>query len=82
MQLNFHRKIVKQKFKLDLLHYECSALNGENIDEAFNALCRNILQKIDDGIIEMDDDPLKKFIKPIGETDQQTEEQKYQCWQC
>jgi len=67
---------------LDLLHFECSALNGENIDEAFNALCRNILQKISDGIIQLDIDPLKKFIKPIGETDQLNDEQKYQCWKC
>ena len=66
-----------------MLHFECSALNGENIEEAFNSLCRNIIQKIDDGIIQMDEDPLKKHIKPIGESDQQNEEsQKYQCAKC
>ena len=69
-------------FILDLLHYECSALSGDNIEESFSALCRNILQKIDDGIIQMDDDPLKKFIKPIGELDQENDEQRYQCWKC
>lgn len=30
----------------------------------------------------MDDDPLKKFIKPIGENEQQIDETKYQCWGC
>ena len=66
-----------------MLYFECSALIGENIDEAFSALCRNIIQKINDGIIQLDRDPLKKFIKPIEETDQQNEElQKNQCWKC
>jgi hypothetical protein len=30
----------------------------------------------------MEDDPLKKYIKPIVETDQKNNEQKYQCGKC
>lgn len=35
----------------DILHLECSALNGENIDEIFSLLSKNILSKIDNGLI-------------------------------
>lgn len=36
----------------DLLYFECSALNGENIDEAFMSLTKNIICKIDNGVID------------------------------
>ena len=36
----------------DLLHFECSAYNGENVDEVFICLTKNIMNKIDNGIID------------------------------
>lgn len=36
----------------NLLHFECSALNGENINEIFNAISKQILVKIDLGTID------------------------------
>ena len=35
----------------NLLFLECSALSGENVDEAFLKLARTILQKVDDGCL-------------------------------
>ena len=43
-------------------------MSGENVEEAFNILCKNIIKKIEDGIISFDDNPLNKLIKPIQET--------------
>jgi len=69
--------------KLDLLYLECSALNGENIEEAFNLLGKNIIQKIEEGIIVLDDNPLKKLIKPtIDEEIQNDDANKYKCASC
>ena len=68
---------------IDLLHLECSALNGENIEEAFNLLCKNIIQKIEEGIIVLDDNPLKKLIKPtIDEENQNDDANKFRCNSC
>ena len=36
----------------NLLHFECSALNGENINEIFYALSKQILGKIESGTID------------------------------
>lgn len=37
---------------------------------------------MEDGIVQLDDDPLKKYIKPFVESDSTNEENKYQCWGC
>jgi hypothetical protein len=34
-----------------LIHLECSAFTGENIETIFNIMTKNILKKIDDGNI-------------------------------
>lgn len=36
----------------NLIHFECSALTGENIDEIFTTISKHIINKIDNGIIE------------------------------
>lgn len=36
----------------NLLHFECSAYTGENVDEIFITLSRHIINKIENGIIE------------------------------
>jgi hypothetical protein len=35
-----------------LIHYECSAYTGENLDEIFTSLTKHIINKIENGIIE------------------------------
>jgi hypothetical protein len=35
-----------------LIHYECSAATGDNVDEIFTSLTRHIINKIENGIIE------------------------------
>ena len=66
-----------------MLHLECSALNGENIEEAFNLLCKNIIQKIEEGVIVLDDNPLKKLVKPTIEEESQNEDaSKSRCASC
>lgn len=37
---------------LDLIHFECSAFSGENIDDIFTTLAKHIMTKVDNGIIE------------------------------
>ena len=36
---------------LDLIHFECSAANGDNIDEIFNGMTKHLINKIENGII-------------------------------
>lgn len=65
------------------MHFECSALNGENIEEAFNLLCKNIIQKIEEGVIVLDDNPLKKLIKPTNEDENISDDtNKSRCASC
>lgn len=35
-----------------MIHYECSAFTGENIDEIFTSVAKHVINKIDNGIIE------------------------------
>lgn len=42
-------------------YIETSALNGENVEEAFNMLTKNILVKIEQGLINTDDLKPKLF---------------------
>jgi GTPase SAR1 family protein len=37
---------------IDLIHYECSAYTGDNVDEIFNTVTKHIINKIENGIIE------------------------------
>jgi len=58
-------------------------LNGENIEQAFNLICKNIIQKIEDGIIVLDENPLKKLVRaPIEEEIQNEETNKSRCSSC
>ena len=38
--------------ELDLIHYECSAFAGDNVDEIFTSISKHIINKIENGIIE------------------------------
>ncbi len=35
-----------------MIHFECSAFSGDNVDEIFTNLTRHIINKIENGIIE------------------------------
>lgn len=48
---NFVRKTVSF-ILLDLIHFECSAFTGDNVDEIFTSLTKHIINKIENGIIE------------------------------
>jgi GTPase SAR1 family protein len=39
----------------NLLYFDCSALTGENINEAFNKISKTILQKIEDGKLKIEE---------------------------
>ena len=45
-----------------LIHFECSALSGENIEEAFAKTAKSILQKLKDGTIELEPKKIDNFI--------------------
>lgn len=46
----------------ELIHFECSAVTGENIEDVFMKTARTILQKIDDGQIIMEEKRIDNFI--------------------
>ncbi|MCQ2820201.1 MAG: hypothetical protein MJ252_23290 [archaeon] len=46
----------------NLIHFECSALSGENIEEVFGKTAKSILQKIKTGVIEMEEKKIDNFI--------------------
>ena len=39
----------------NLLYFDCSALTGENINEAFNKISKTILQKIEEGKLKIEE---------------------------
>ena len=45
-------KIKTWKNLLDLIHFECSAFTGDNVDEIFTSITKHIMNKIENGIIE------------------------------
>lgn len=54
MVLSLDKKTVKFKNNInliDLIHFECSAANGDNIDEIFNGITKHLINKIENGII-------------------------------
>ena len=50
----------------DLIYFECSAVTGENIEDVFMKTARSIMQKIEEGIIVMNEKKIDNFI--INET--------------
>lgn len=65
----------------DILHFDCSALNGENVEEAFYVLCKSILKKIQDGVLNLDDNPLNNIVTPFVE-EEKIEVSKNYCSNC
>lgn len=35
-----------------MIHFECSAFSGDNVDEIFTSLSKHLMNKIESGIIE------------------------------
>jgi len=58
----------------DLMHFECSAVTGENIDNIFHSISKSVITKVDEGIIELDDD--RKLREKIIDLDIPPEEPK------
>lgn len=54
--------------RLGLIHLECSAYTGENIDTVFHLATKNILKKIEDGILVMNENPVIQNIIEIKES--------------
>ena len=52
--MNLRRKIVQYLFIiLDIFFIETSALSGDGVEEIFLQCARDILQKINDGVIDV-----------------------------
>jgi hypothetical protein len=46
-----------------LIHLECSAFTGENIETIFNLITKQIFQKLDDGILLLNEhQPINNII--------------------
>lgn len=41
---------------VDIQYYECSAYTGDGVDEIFMLSSKNIIQKVEAGVIELEDD--------------------------
>jgi hypothetical protein len=78
MGLSFAKKTVKHFVKLDLIHFECSAATGDNIDEVFTSLTKHIINKIENGIIEPSSvmSSYASTVKPINISDKQKEKER------
>ena len=65
-----------QDFYLDLIFFECSALDGENVENIFNMVTKNVLKRMEEGLINSN--PIKKIdIKPFN--DNEKDEKKGYC---
>lgn len=45
-----------------LQYYECSAFNGEGVEEIFLSASKSILRKVNEGIIEIENKPYKSIV--------------------
>lgn len=62
MELSSAKKIVRNDsfmiiFKIDLIHLECSAFTGENIETIFNLMTKTIIKRIEEGVLIMNENP-------------------------
>jgi hypothetical protein len=58
----------------DLLFFECSAYSGDNIENIFHALAKNIMKKLSEGLIEMNNNPF-----PVIQLEKKEEEKSQNC---
>lgn len=64
------------------MYMECSALNGDNIEDIFAMASKNILKKIEDGIINLNKEtPTKKLVDSSNDPEA-IEAQKTYCQSC
>lgn len=76
-QLSSARIMVYLLLKAGLIFFECSAFTGDNIDEAFFVLTKNILKKIEDGNLVLDqNNPFNKGSVFDLKTDKEEENKK------
>jgi hypothetical protein len=47
------------------MHFECSAFTGDNVDNIFNMMTKNILKRIEDGIVVLEEN--RPFVLPDPE---------------
>lgn len=45
-----------------LMHFETSAVTGESIDDVFNKLASSIYQRVNEGLIEMEEKKVDNFV--------------------
>jgi GTPase SAR1 family protein len=65
-------------FNIDLMFFECSALDGENVESVFQMVTKNVLKKINEGLIN--NNPLRKVDVKTLNNDVQKEKKSYcQC---
>ncbi len=60
---------------------ECSALTGENIEAVFNLMTKSILNKVEEGVIQLSDNPLLNRIILKSEPEKEEKSEAY-CAKC
>lgn len=66
-----------------MLYFECSALNGENVDLVFEKVAKTVKQKIEDKILDLDaENPMLKIIDLKVTEEEKQEKAKYYCSSC
>jgi len=86
-ELNFVRIMVNlslyqnKLLEIDLIHLECSALTGENIETIFNLMTKNILNKLEEGTIQLNDNQLLNKIVIKADTPIEDKREQY-CANC
>lgn len=46
----------------DLQYFECSAFYGEGVEEIFLSASKSIYRKVEDGVIELENKPMKPIV--------------------
>jgi GTPase SAR1 family protein len=46
---------------IGLIFFECSALDGENVENIFNMVTKNVVKRMEEGLINSNSDPIKKI---------------------
>jgi hypothetical protein len=67
---------------LDLIHLECSAFTGENIETIFSLMTKNILKKIDEGSLILNENMVMNNIIDIRNEPPKEEAQAGRCSSC
>lgn len=64
------------------MHFECSAFTGENVENIFNMMTKNIVNKVEEGSIILEENKIQPNIISLNTSPQETEIKSYCSGNC